>query len=85
MKERILTGWNFQRILFLVMGTILIVQSGQDGEWMGIAVGSYFASMGIFRFGCAAGGCFGGNCNTETNYSEKTESREIEFEEIKEK
>lgn len=65
MKERILTGWNFQRVLYLLIGSIVIIQSVIAKQWIGIPLGGYFAAMGLFRFGCAAGGCYQGSCNTE--------------------
>jgi hypothetical protein len=57
MKERILTGWTFTRVLFVVIGIVTITQSVLSHQWFGVAFGSYFASMGLFAFGCAAGNC----------------------------
>ena len=62
MKERILSGWTFTRALYLLMGAALVVQSFMEHQWWGLAFGGYFASMGIFNFGCAASGCYGGAC-----------------------
>lgn len=77
MKERILTGWTFQRALFILMGAFIIIQAVQSNEWMGILLGGYFASMGIFGFGCAAGACnYGSPVDKKTN-------EKIEFTEIK--
>lgn len=83
MKERILTGWTFSRIAFAVIGTFIIVQSALQLQWFGVLFGSYFASMGIFAFGCASGGCFGGNCNNQIIHKDKTEITDVKFEEIK--
>ena len=81
MKLRISTGWNFRRVLFLLAGSVIIVQSAIMHEWIGMLMGGYFASMGLFALGCAAGNCFTGNDNSETKpVNEKIES--IEFEEI---
>lgn len=57
MKERILTGWTIARWLYLGIGILMIVQSVISRQWFGIAIGSYFAAMGLFAFGCAAGNC----------------------------
>lgn len=57
MKERLLTGWTIQRGLYVIIGGILITQSIMEAQWIGMAIGGYFASMGIFAFGCAAGNC----------------------------
>jgi len=82
MKERLLTGWNFRRVIYTVMGIVLIVQSINLREWFGIFVGVYFASMGIFALGCASGNCAGGACYTGTNKYSSTKE-ETEYEEIK--
>ncbi|HCN84643.1 MAG TPA: hypothetical protein DIT07_13645 [Sphingobacteriaceae bacterium] len=57
MKERILKGWNFQRILFIVIGSLVIIQSVKEPQWFGIVIGGYFTAMGLFAFGCAGGNC----------------------------
>lgn len=62
MKSRILNGWNFQRALFVIMGLLVLIQCATQGEWMGILLGAYFASIGIFALGCAGGNCFGNAC-----------------------
>ena len=59
MKERILKGWSLRRIIFVVFGLFVIYQSGTDKSWAGVAIGTYFLSMGIFAFGCASGNCYG--------------------------
>jgi hypothetical protein len=64
MKERILKNWTLTRALFLVLGTIIIIQSILSQQWFGVLFGSYFASMGLFSFGCAAGNCYSGSCAT---------------------
>jgi len=74
MKERLLTQWTIPRVLFLIMGIMVIVQSAMSHQWFGILLGGYFASMGLFAFGCASGGCFGGNCATKT----KEESNDVQ-------
>lgn len=84
MKERILTGWNFQRILFLVLGGIILFTAIPSLDWISIALGGYFFSMGLFAFGCAAGNCY--NKISETNPDEnKPELKDIIYEEIKSK
>ena len=86
MKDRILNGWNFQRVVFVVMGSFIIVQSIIDKQWFGLFFGAYFASMGVFRFGCAAGNCYGATCYSETNNKRtdaKLQSDNIVFEEVK--
>lgn len=65
LKSRILTGWNWVRVLYLLAGLYVVVQSALDREWYGMLFGGYFASMGLLAFGCASGACFGGSCETK--------------------
>jgi hypothetical protein len=85
MKQRILTNWTFARALFLVVGITVIVQSVLSQQWFGAIFGGYFASMGLFAFGCAAGNCYGGNCATEPQQKSNTTIQDVEFEEVKTK
>jgi hypothetical protein len=80
MKTRILTGWNFRRGLYTVVGVFLVVISIIDQQWPGVVFGGYFASMGILGFGCA-----GGNCAVPTKPVSKADLENIVFEEIKTK
>lgn len=57
MKTRLLSGWNFQRVLFLCAGSAIVAEAIADGQWPGFIAGIYFAAMGLFGFGCAAGNC----------------------------
>ena len=67
------------------MGTFIIIQSIMQHQWFGVLFGGYFASMGIFAFGCAAGNCFGGNCNVEPTQNNRAEIQDVEFEEVNQK
>jgi Flp pilus assembly protein protease CpaA len=80
MKQRILSNWTFTRAMFLVMGILVIIQSAMIFQWFGVAFGAYFASMGLFAFGCAAG-----NCATEPLLKSNTTIEDVEFEEVKTK
>ena len=83
MKERILTNWTFTRALYIIMGITVIIQSVISHQWFGVAFGVYFASMGFFAFGCAAGNCYGGSCATEEKTT--TSIQDVDFEEVKSK
>lgn len=85
MKQRILTGWTFTRALYVGLGVMMIVNAVGNQQWLGVLFGGYFASMGIFAFGCASGNCFGGNCNVEPIQKNGTEIQDVAFEEIKQK
>ncbi|MBK6391112.1 MAG: hypothetical protein KA109_12130 [Saprospiraceae bacterium] len=63
MKDRILKGWTFHRVIYLVLGGFVMIQSALIHQWLGVALGLYFASMGLFAFGCASGKCFEGSCD----------------------
>jgi hypothetical protein len=65
MKERIFTGWNIQRGFYFLAGIGIVVMSIADRQWIGVAMGTYFAAMGLFAFGCAAGNCYGGSCKND--------------------
>ena len=83
MKERIITGWTFQRWLYLVLGCIIMAQAVVEQQWLIILPAGYFAAMAVFNFGCAAGGCYGGACNTTRDRESDKESLNVDFEEIK--
>ncbi len=65
MKDRLLYGWTFQRGFYVAAGLVMGIVSGLSHEWIGIAVGAYFAAMGLFAFGCAGGQCYNGNRSVE--------------------
>lgn len=65
MKQRLLTGWNLIRILYLIIGISVIGQSSAQHHWLGIILGVYLSAMGLFAFGCASGNCYQGNCDVE--------------------
>ena len=85
MKDRILTNWTFTRALYLLMGIALIVQSVMSKQWFGVAFGGYFASMGLFAFGCAAGNCLRGNYVAEPPQKSQILIQDVEFTEVKSK
>jgi magnesium-transporting ATPase (P-type) len=59
MKSSTLTNWNFMRIVRLVLGIAIIVQSVLVKDWGMTVVGILFTSMPIFNIGCCAnGGCW---------------------------
>jgi len=55
--QRVKTGWTFTRGLYVVMGAIIVIQATMAGQWVGMFLGIYFLSMGVFAFGCAGGNC----------------------------
>lgn len=85
MKERILNNWTITRVLYLLIGSFILIQSVIETQWPGIIFGGYFAAMGLFAFGCAAGNCFSGNCSAEPQQKSNTTIQDTEFEELKTK
>lgn len=85
MKERILTGWTFTRVFYLVAGIFLIVHSINDGQWFGILFGGYFTAMGLFAFGCASGTCYPGISSKQFRQDSNHEINDVTFEEVKAK
>ena len=79
MKERILSNWTFRRILFVGVGLFVVVNSFLQKENVGIFMGLYLLSMGVFSFGCA------NNCGiSTTNKTVSSNSFEdVQFEEVK--
>ena len=79
MLERIIRPLTFRRILFLGMGLFIAVSSLKEGEWIGILMGSYFFSMGLFTLGCAD------NCGYPAPMTRKNIelTEEIDYEEVK--
>lgn len=57
MIQRIRSGWNSIRILYLLAGLAITVQAIWTAEWFVLLPGLYFMAMGIFAFGCASGNC----------------------------
>ncbi len=70
MRSRILKGWTLTRGFYVLIGTLVIIQSYIDQQWFGVAFGSYFAAMGLFSFGCASGNCANGNCEVKPKAKE---------------
>jgi hypothetical protein len=62
LTKRVFTNWNLRRVAFAGLGILMSVQSIMDHHWIGLAIGIYFTSMGVFSFGCAGGQCFGNAC-----------------------
>jgi hypothetical protein len=64
------------------MGIAVIVQSVMSHQWFGVIFGGYFASMGLFAFGCAAGNCMGKICTTESHSKTNASLQEPVYEEV---
>lgn len=87
MIERLTKGWTFGRVLYVALGAFVVAQSIMQQQWLGVLLGGYFASMGLFSFGCAAGGCFGGAQQVRGGNAASPQNsqamQDVDFEEIK--
>lgn len=77
--KKYLQGWDLMRILRLVMGVAIVLQSIHLKEYAMGFIGAWFAIMAIANIGC----CGVGGCNTNY-YSGKKDlpKKETEYEEI---
>ena len=84
MQERIKTGWNFQRIFFFAIGTLVVVQSLMSKHYLEASLGLYFAAMGLLGFGCAAGNCSTGPIQSkDVNSNKAGDNLDVTYEEIR--
>ena len=81
MKQRILSGWNFVRALWLVMGIGIGIQAVTERNYLMLFPSLYFVFAAIANVGCCAGSC----ATDFRSSNNKTSSTEIEFEEVQSK
>ena len=74
-----LRGWNFMRIIRLVLGIVIIVQGIQAHQWLFVAFGGLFTLMPLFNVGC----CSTAGCGTNYSSRKATETEDITYEEVK--
>ncbi len=80
-KQTLLTGWNFMRLLRLGFGIFFIVQAVQVHDTLMGLVGAFFLFTAVTNTGC----CGAGRCTAPVQKSTAGESEEITFEEIENK
>jgi hypothetical protein len=80
MWQRLISGWNFMRLIRLALGLVIMVQGVQNHDYAVAGLGILFALMPLFNIGC----CAGSACYTSpSSKALKTEkSGEIEYEQI---
>jgi hypothetical protein len=75
--KTILQGWNFMRILRLVLALAILTQGIVARDSMAIILGLVFGGMAVANIGCCgAGGC----AVNQSSIIEKTE--DIQYEEV---
>ena len=83
MRQRILSGWNFMRIIWLMMGIGIVIQAVTEKNFLMLIPGSYFVFASLANIGCFAGSCATG---FDTNNNNKKQAiTDIEYEEIQSK
>jgi hypothetical protein len=80
MKEKILSGWNFMRILWLLMGIGIVIQASTEKNFLMMLPGLYFVFASIANIGCFAGSCATGFSPNKENKNEAI--TEIGYEEV---
>ncbi|PWJ44041.1 hypothetical protein [Sediminitomix flava] len=57
---RIRYGWNITRLLFILVGLLILIQGIVDRFYIGIPVGAYVFLKGLLAWGC---GSASSNCD----------------------
>lgn len=79
MKQIIFSGWNWFRILRLVLGCIIIAQAFAMKDVMFGIAGLLFSVMAIFNVSC----CGVGSCGIPPQKNATNNINDIQYEEIK--
>lgn len=84
MRQRVLNYWHFFRVLRLVLGIMITVQSLQVKEYGFALAGILFAAMAIFNMGCMGGACAVPYNGPKRNHADATAPQKtiIEYEEV---
>jgi len=78
MKHIIFSGWNFIRVLRLVLGIIVVGQGGIEKDWMIVAAGILFSLTAVFNIGC----CGVSGCHMPVSKKNDVKTGEVIYEEI---
>ena len=70
-------NWDLMRVLRLVLGIFIIVQSIYTKEWLFVLAGAMFTLMPVLNIGC----CGVSGCNTPVAKSNK-QMEDISYEEV---
>lgn len=81
--NKLFKGWNFLRIMRLVLGLFITVQGIMDSQWLFAMFGALFSLMPILNVGC----CASSNCTVNTTDSHKAQKGigQVVFEEVRNK
>ena len=73
MKTRILSGWNFVRVLWLIMGIAIGIQAVSERNFLMLFPSLYFVFAALANIGCCAAGSCATNFNNRNRKDEVTE------------
>lgn len=76
MKNQLFNHWNIFRVLRLILGIVIIIQSFYTRNYTFGIIGLLFSLMSVFNVGCC-----GTTCST-TNFSKSNEPEDITYEEV---
>ena len=81
-KYRLLSGWNFNRILRAALAVAFIIAAAIQGDWIIMLAGGFLLSQALLNVGC----CGMGGCDVPAP-RKKTDSVDnpVLFEEVKSK
>ncbi|OQP59048.1 hypothetical protein [Niastella populi] len=72
MKTLIATGWNFMRILRLIIGIVVTVFAIRSHDLLLGLGGSFLVLLAVLNAGCCgAGACSTGSCKVDTKTNTK--------------
>ena len=75
--ERILKGWNFVRLIRLVLGIYIMIQSFMTREWILGFAGLFLTGTALFNVGCC--GVYGCQPMVKAN---SVPAKEVIYEEV---
>jgi hypothetical protein len=83
LKQRLMTGWTFLRIVRLALALIITFEAWNSSEMLFAVLGGFLAFQAIFNYGC----CDTGGCEIDHTSSKPKSSSEAEgattFNEVK--
>ena len=79
--KKILSGWNFLRLLRLALGVLIFINGVATAQWIVAGLGALFAGLAIANIGC----CGTGACYTIPSKKQELNNHDspVIFEEIK--
>jgi hypothetical protein len=79
MKQTLLTGWNFMRLLRLGLGIYIAIQAVQTLSILSGVIAIFFLFQALTNTGC----CGSNGCEVPVKKNSSDTIEEVEFEEIK--